>query len=492
MSTYYVSPDGDNADNGLGPDASDGTNRPWLTIDYAVDNMASGDTVYIAPGIYREAVSVGVSPSAETFILGDPLNAQGFKDGSGNRLSAGRVVLTGFTTDDVTTSSTVPLNLNAKNYLTVEKLEIQAGNADAFSNFTGTNLTFRDCHISSHISILSTQTIAADTNKAVTFERCIIACFGAGSLLDWTLTKSAISEYSIGLSFLNCFLFSARASNFIVFRATGASAYYGGGSSFTNCLISTGGAAIIIVTGHSTTYPATVKNCMVIGGLTAATNGEGVDTYSMVTGSRSNWTAGTGSVVIGSRNPHFALGQDWLFGLPKGTQPPFGLLPQSGLLGFGNDTSPPATDMLGVTKPSGSGVVRASGDPSIGPFECYNYGTKDTSTKDASDAALKMIGPGTQFIRVPVNASSTTFSIKVRYQSTTYGGTNYPQIILLANGEIGVTTETETATVSASDAWETLTFTAQTPLAKGYVTFQLINRTNDADGVCWFDTLTRA
>jgi hypothetical protein len=48
MATYYVSNSGgSDSNNGLGPDASDATNKPWLTIGKALgaSGISSGDTV---------------------------------------------------------------------------------------------------------------------------------------------------------------------------------------------------------------------------------------------------------------------------------------------------------------------------------------------------------------------------------------------------------------------------------------------------------------
>lgn len=84
--TYYVSPEGSNSNNGLGPDASHATNKPWLTVDYAMSTATTvGDTVYIAPGVYREVCVNDASGSSGNPIsfIGDPRNEQGFKNSSG-------------------------------------------------------------------------------------------------------------------------------------------------------------------------------------------------------------------------------------------------------------------------------------------------------------------------------------------------------------------------------------------------------------------------
>jgi hypothetical protein len=94
MATYHVSPYGDDSNNGLGGDPTDATNRPWLTLTKALGaaGISSGDTLYIAPGVYREAVTVAMTSAvAETFIIGDVANTQGFCDSAGVRLPGGTV-----------------------------------------------------------------------------------------------------------------------------------------------------------------------------------------------------------------------------------------------------------------------------------------------------------------------------------------------------------------------------------------------------------------
>ena len=69
MATYYVSTTGSNSNNGLSQSA------PWLTVAYALgatSGFASGDTLWIKPGVYRETVTVGITnPTAATYIKGD-------------------------------------------------------------------------------------------------------------------------------------------------------------------------------------------------------------------------------------------------------------------------------------------------------------------------------------------------------------------------------------------------------------------------------------
>lgn len=55
--SYYVSPDGNDGQAGS-------LEHPWRTIQYAVDNLSPGDTVYIRAGVYRERVVLNRSGSS--------------------------------------------------------------------------------------------------------------------------------------------------------------------------------------------------------------------------------------------------------------------------------------------------------------------------------------------------------------------------------------------------------------------------------------------
>jgi hypothetical protein len=121
-----------------------------------------------------------------------------------------------------------------------------------------------------------------------------------------------------------------------------------------------------------------------------------------------------------------------------------------------------------------------------GALETHDSAAKETTTTDAGSVGIVIGGAGSHEFRIPVDAASTTISVKARYDAN-HGTTNKPQAILLANGEVAVTTETKTMT-SAADTWETLTFAAQTPSAKGVVTVRLVSRSDAPYGRAYFDT----
>lgn len=55
---YYVSPQGKNSNDGS-------INAPWKTLNHAASNLKPGDTLFIAPGRYRETLSLRVSGTRE-------------------------------------------------------------------------------------------------------------------------------------------------------------------------------------------------------------------------------------------------------------------------------------------------------------------------------------------------------------------------------------------------------------------------------------------
>ena len=80
MAIYYVRPDGSNTNAGTGPAA----NQAWATVAFALGaasgtnpGLVGGDTVYIAPGTYRNTVTIGyTTPTSMITVQGDPSCSQ--------------------------------------------------------------------------------------------------------------------------------------------------------------------------------------------------------------------------------------------------------------------------------------------------------------------------------------------------------------------------------------------------------------------------------
>lgn len=495
MATYYVSPSGSDSNNGLGPDASAATNKPWLTIGKALgaSGISSGDTVYIGPGVYRETVTCGMtSPTVETFIIGDPLNTKEFKNGSGVLLQPKVVRLTAWTTDDVTAPSTGnPLTLGAKNHLTFQNISFWSSVSvacinwiNSFGSTVAQNIKFYKCFLGGGNGF-DIWIPAGFTLNAV-IDSCIVSTHG-GSLQPISIrhqTTGTGADWDMGITVQNCSVISS-VNPGIGCTASGASSFRAGGLLIHNCFVQ--GFQAIVFSGVQSTIKSKVRNCIIRGqnaGIVANTTSDCDEDYNVIFAptSRINVTAGTHSTV--NACPLLDDGQSLLFGFsPKG----YGAsLPDSPTLGFGSDAAVTlTTDILGRDRPSGGG----STSKAVGPYENHDFATEETTVTD-SGSGWKLIGPGDQAIDVPVDATSTTISIKVCYD-TNHGTTNKPSAELLAAPDIGVSSgEVKTATLGAGTTFETLTFTAITPTRKSWVRILLHSYAAVGSGIAYFDTLT--
>lgn len=486
----------------MGPDASHATNKPWKTIAKLLGaaGFASGDTAYLSPaGPFREVVTVAMtSATAETQIIGDPANAQRFKTSGGVLVTPGDVIWTAYTTDDTTTPSTSALlNLAGRDYLTFKNLMMIAGNVanggicDA-NTAHSTNITFRDI-----VSILTSQsgngfryTGAVDTAANWIIDRCKFLGSSSGNFITITLpTTATAADYDVNFLIQNCRFDGPLASGSVINIATsGANSNKGGGVDVFNCVGTCGRATFMVTAANvSATIPCTVYNSIILAGnataLSAGVSGQIVEDYNRILAStpRTNVTAGGSSISDLSHALLVEIGQADIMGRMLR---PF-MMPMAGspLLGRGNQAGGPTVDILNRPRPAGGGSTSYA----WGAYERHDTLVRETSVVDAGSNAGKIVGPGDQDYPIPVDAVSTTLSIRVRYD-TNHAATNKPQATILNGEEIGVATETKTATVGV-DTYETLTFSAFTPTARGIITLRLISRSAAGNGIAYFDTL---
>lgn len=502
MATYYVSPSGNDANNGLSADASHASNKPWLTIAKALGaaGIASGDTVYLGPGTYREVVSVAMtSATGETSVLGDPNNAQSFKDGSGVLLDVAPVRWTAYTTNDTTApSTTANLTLAGRDFLTFKFIEFVGGGNTTTGTLvradtnTSTNIKFVRCTFISGTGTVGAFNITNAANTALhwLFDSCSFLNTKNNNHIIITLTTHT-SDYDSDFIIQNClFIGGSNAVNITNSNSGGGS---GGGVLVYNCTLLAQGVGGVRVssTGAAQTFPCKTENCVIVGplstgGVTTGTGGAAQHTenrnYILGAVARVTVSAGANSISDGSYAPLFEIGQ-WMV-RETIIKPLFSPLAGSPILGFGNTAAAPAIDILQRPRPSGGG----STSNAAGCFERHDFGAREASTVDASTYALKLTGPGDHDFLIPVDAAATVITVRVRYD-TNHAATNKPQAILLARAEIGVSTETKTA-AAAVDTWETLTFSSFTPSAKGWVVIRLVSRSAAGNGIAYFDTVT--
>ena len=165
MAIYYVRPDGNNANTGTGP----ATNQAWQTLTKALGatGIASGDTVYIAPGSYNESVTIGMtSATATTSVIGDPTASQF------TGVAAGPVIWTIFTATG-TKPTLTSIIATSKNYLSFENIMFEGGTV---SFTTSTNTSFTNCQFTiTDISSGAMVSLTSPTSTALraTFSKCI-------------------------------------------------------------------------------------------------------------------------------------------------------------------------------------------------------------------------------------------------------------------------------------------------------------------------------
>lgn len=474
-----------------GSDANAGTSYAlrWLTVSKAIGATAAaaaGDVVYFTPGTYREVISLGGTWASDVTVIGDV-------DGSHTSGVPGDVIFSAYTTNDTTApSATTLLNTNSKNHISFANILFVNGTANNTVAIQGTetNLTFTDCafyQFANQNSCINHNGLAFGVNAAILFDRCIVYC--TDNCFHFIMTRGATVDYDCGVTIRNCFLYSQNRGVFI--ESTGAGAKFGGGIDMLNCTVASNQECFRTGdSSQSTTTPHTVNNCLLITNtpaLVANTAGQITEDYCVIAAGnstkRTNVTAGTHSKSDNSYAMLLHMGQELKNG--QYLRPFLSPMASSPLLGFGS-TGAPSVDALNRPRPAGgASIVNA-----VGMYERHDTAAKETGTTDAGSVAINITGPGDQDVQIPVDTTSTTITVRSRYDST-YTTATKPQAQLLANNELGYAGQTVTGT-AAVDTWETLTFSAFTPSAKGVVTLRLISRSAAGGGKAFFDSVVVA
>jgi hypothetical protein len=492
MVAYYVrTTTGSNSNNGLSAGAA------WQTIGKALTTITasgSGDTVYVGSGIYREQITaptvVGTS--------GSNLNIIADIDGTNTTDPPGDVELSAYTSGDTSASPTTnpALNQNKAYYLwtgfTFVGSSAAIGSCVTLPS-TSNNCQFIRCHFISPLitaNVVSITQASAAATIGHTFDSCVFNGGGVQILLTMTDPNST-SNPDCGVTIKNCYFDGGTGTTGVKGVGPGSIGNTGkpGGVTIFNCLFKGGVAGVQTTSANwSTVTPMLVYNSIVWNnttGMNAAAAGQIVEDYCYIGPSgtvRTNVTAGTHSQSGSGWYPRFELFQ-WLFGGRK-ERPFFGPAATSMLSGFGNVASiSPTVDMQNRPRPSGAGIAVSS----IGPFERHDVLGKELTTTDAGGVAFSQLGTYDHDLFVPVTSNVTSIAIKVQWDGS-YGAGTLPQVLLVANAECNVTTQTVTATGSAS-AWNTITLANFTPSVTGVVKVRLISYAAAAGKVSW-DTAT--
>ena len=361
MATYYVRPDGSNTNAGTGPSVG----SAWQTIGKALATgspVVGGDTVYIAPGTYREGVTVGISPSSNVNIYADPKALQ-FPG-----MSADLVRWSAYTAGDNASPTVTPCNLGSASNLTFADFVVDGHNTSANGNCfhasgPAQNITWRRCVMVARTS----SCIRSASTSIVSFNWTIDSCYfqtqGTGLAILPTDSIGSLGAINLNISVTNCIFDSDATAGQIVLQPTVAAGTTVGGITVYNCLFhrNTFGIFCNPSTALTTTYKVVVRNCIFIRSATASMqenlSGFIDENYNRcIVAPRSVSNLGANSVSSGVSGLGYSHG--WLHSLTR--YPHYAAL-QTGLVdGAGTATGAPATDMLGNTR---------SSPPSQGPFE---------------------------------------------------------------------------------------------------------------------------
>ena len=421
MATYYVRVDGNNANTGTGP----ASNQAWQTIAKAITSaVAPGDTIYIAPGIYRES---GLTPT----FTNPSSNAQRISyigDTSASQfvgVATGPVIITTYATN--TSGQTVSLMTWNKDYTSFTNIcfiGYPLTSSPTFGkliSFTGIYPIFTKCLIqqtSNSSQNAGIEYLATYNQRGPDIRKCVflntnIVIQGNGTAAGQWDTQSRIEDCIIQGNNLN--------GNLQAVQIYSDPASTLGGVTINNNYLS-GSGGVGVVNNGSTTYPAIVQNnyieassiALFAGGTNQMTQSYNVLFASTVRSNVSS-SATTYENAFAFKNGDISRIQGW------GDYTFTGAITNQGLqINTGINTLAPATDIYGVT-------WNTPATPTIGAAEFYNYSPVGNYMPTDRQASAITIAPGStsQSIELYLGATGLSYNTSglsayyIRNRSTT-------------------------------------------------------------------------
>ena len=408
MAIYYVRTDGNDTNAGTGP----ATNQAWQTITKAIGatGISPGDTLYIAPGIYRGSFTAAFTNPANEgqriTISGNPTASQF------SGITPGPVIITNYTSTTATSGSEILRII--KSYVTLTNVHIAGYVAGGSPNFGqivymgGTGFIISKCAMYS-------PTDASDNSNTVTIvigqsqtdvivEKSVFACpviFGP--------TPSTTAAWNSNSIVRDCIFTttSSTANTSPSVQLYGGAAAHFGGIKFYNCYF-TGitGVGVMSASNLSTTFPSSVQNSYFesrTGIAVNTNNGQLTESYNVFqcSTSRTNVAQGTGSVTRAFISPDFSMSRitGWA-NLPYHS-PHLNTYP----INAGLSTNAPSVDIYDVTWLTPS-------TPTIGPVEYFSNTATGAYIPTERNASTITIAPGStsQSIELYLGATGLAFN----------------------------------------------------------------------------------
>ena len=181
MATYYVSK--------LGSDSNDGSSAAtaFLTIDKAANEVASGDIVYIAPGTYRELVTMDTSGGVDYSTLPEGINyIEFFGDADAKHFPSVtpgviRVTQAAAGTEAAGTSNNYVWNFNGKARIRVHNI-IADGMAGSTDTSNSSRYAWRNSATFPGVSCFNCTGIGSYASFANI--SALVRCFGVGGYIN--------------------------------------------------------------------------------------------------------------------------------------------------------------------------------------------------------------------------------------------------------------------------------------------------------------------
>lgn len=351
MATYYVATYGSNSNNGTS------AATPWLKISFAIGaasgtnpGLVAGDTVWIAPGVYRETLSAALPYDGGSGTVGNQINIKGdpLATQAWTATSAGVVRWTVFPTDTTNpvTAGYKQLQATSKNYVNWESLYFDTYTSGyTISLTTCRGWTFTKCVFS--VVQLNCQvfqmTNAAGVPYDFTLDRCVLLsaqCFSVSA-------ERHSSTYDVNINIKDCiFLGCPPTGQAMVFTQSGTGSD-GNGVKIHNCHFQGFDSQTVYISSTNTTHPSIVKNSVLIrGNIFGGTSGAVVQTYNRLINvtlqntatSATSVTAGSAGVSLAYERINSLTGNDT-----------FAPYPSSPNIAFGDATGAPTVDLYSAT-----------------------------------------------------------------------------------------------------------------------------------------------